>query len=104
MLDTTDSPPETPALAETPEPTAVRVLKPVALGPAEVKAMLKAELKRRGLTYADLVERLAQQGVIETEANLRNKISRGAFTATFFMQCLMAAGCEQVQITPPKRD
>jgi hypothetical protein len=98
MLHKTDTP------AETPEPAPSRVAKPVALGAADVKAILKAELKRRGLTYADLVERLAQQGVIETEANLRNKISRGAFTATFFMQCLIAAGCEAVQITRPRRD
>jgi hypothetical protein len=98
MLDTTDTP------ADTPEPAPSRVAKPVALSATDVKAILKAELKRRGLTYADLVERLAQQGVTETEANLRNKISRGAFTATFFMQCLIAAGCEAVQITPPRRD
>ena len=68
----------------------------------DVKGILKAELKRRGLTYADLVERLALNGVIETEANLRNKISRGSFTAAFFLQCLIAIGCEYVQIKLPK--
>lgn len=78
-------------------------IQPVALGPQEVKGILKAELKRRGLTYADLVLRLAEHGVAETEANLRNKISRGAFTATFFMQCLIAAGCDTVQIARPPR-
>jgi hypothetical protein len=62
----------------------------------DVKGILKAELKRRGMTYADLVERLAQHGVVETEANLRNKISRGSFTAAFFVQCLIAIGCEHV--------
>jgi hypothetical protein len=41
---------------------------------------------------------LAVLGVVETEANLRNKISRGAFTAAFFLQCLSAIGCEVVQI------
>lgn len=71
---------------------------PRALGSEEVKGILKAELKRRGLTYADLVERLAERGVVETEANLRNKISRGAFTAAFFVQCLSAIGCDVVQI------
>jgi len=71
--------------------------------PAEdVKGILKAELKRRGLTYADLVHRLAQTGVVETEANLRNKISRGSFTAVFFLQCLMAIGCDYVQIRTPR--
>lgn len=70
--------------------------------PAEdVKGILKAELKRRGMTYADLVERLAEQGVAETEANLRNKISRGSFTAAFFLQCLVAIGCEYVRLELP---
>lgn len=67
----------------------------------DVKGILKAELKRRGLTYADLVDRLAANGVVETEANLRNKISRGSFTAAFFLQCLIAIGCEYVQIKIP---
>ena len=71
---------------------------PQPIGVADVKGILKGELKRRGLTYADLVEKLAVQGVIETEANLRNKISRGAFTAAFFMQCLIAIGCDVVHI------
>jgi hypothetical protein len=68
------------------------------VGSDDVKGILKAELKRRGLTYAQLVEKLAVLGVVETEANLRNKISRGAFTAAFFLQCLSAIGCEVVQI------
>lgn len=73
------------------------------LRPAEdVKGILKAELKRRGLTYADLVERLAAHGVAETEANLRNKVSRGSFTAAFFLQCLVAIGCEYVQLKTPQ--
>lgn len=73
---------------------------PAAVG--NVKGILKAELKRRELTYADLVERLAAVGIVETEANLRNKISRGAFTAAFFVQCLIAIGCEHVRIAPPE--
>lgn len=68
----------------------------------DVKGILKAELKRRGLTYADLVHRLAANGVVETEANLRNKISRGSFTAAFFLQCLIAIGCEYVQLQVPR--
>lgn len=67
----------------------------------DVKGILKAELKRRGMTYGDLVERLEAHGVHETEANLRNKISRGSFTAAFFLQCLIAIGCEHIQIAAP---
>ena len=42
-----------------------------------VKGMLKAELKRRGVTYADLVGKLAEIGVMDSEPNIRNKISWG---------------------------
>ena len=56
----------------------------------KAKNLLKAELKRRGVTYAQLVEKLAALGLQETERNLANKISRGGFTAAFFLQCLSA--------------
>ncbi|MDF1609528.1 DUF6471 domain-containing protein [Hoeflea sp. YIM 152468] len=58
----------------------------------EMKAanLLKAELKRKGVTYACLVQALAQIGVDEKEVNVRNKLSRGKFTAAFFLQCLEA--------------
>lgn len=66
----------------------------------EAKGMLKAEMKRRNLTYAHLVEALADVGVKETEVNLRNKVSRGNFSATFFLQALDAIGCTLVPATP----
>ena len=52
--------------------------------------LLKAELKRKGVTYSGLVEKLAQIGVDEKEVNVRNKLSRGKFTAAFLLQCLAA--------------
>jgi hypothetical protein len=67
--------------------------------PFDAKSILKAELKRRGMTYGGLVEALAGQGVSETEANLRNKISRGSFTAEFFLKCLVAIGCDYVALS-----
>lgn len=54
--------------------------------------LLKAELKRKGVTYAGLVEKLSEIGVDEKEANVKNKLSRGKFTAAFFLQCLSAIG------------
>jgi len=38
------------------------------------------------------------QGVTETEVNLRNKISRGGFTAAFFVQALSAMGCQTIRL------
>lgn len=57
---------------------------------AKVKGLLKAELKRRGVSYNQLVEELAAIGVTETEPNIRNKLARGKFTAVFLVQCLEA--------------
>jgi hypothetical protein len=63
-----------------------------------VKGLLKAELKRKNITYKQLVEKLAGIGVTDTEANIKNKISRGGFTAVFFIQCLAAIGTHLVRL------
>ena len=63
-----------------------------------VKGMLKAELTRRGITYAQLVGKLADIGVMDSEPNIRNKISRGKFTAVFLVQCLTAIGVTDVRL------
>lgn len=65
----------------------------------KVQGLLKAELKRRGVTYAQLVEKLSKIGVSETEPNIRNKLARGKFTAVFFVQCLEAVGCSSLRLS-----
>jgi hypothetical protein len=65
---------------------------------AQAKGLLKAELKRRGVTYAQLVERLAAVGVEESEPNVRNKLARGKFTAVFLLQCLAAVGAKEIRL------
>jgi hypothetical protein len=60
--------------------------------------LLKAELKRKGVTYAQLVEKLAAIGIVDAEVNIRNKLSRGKFTAAFLLQCLRAIGTEQLRL------
>jgi hypothetical protein len=62
------------------------------------KNLLKAELKRKGVTYAGLAEKLAALGIAENERNLNNKISRGGFTAAFLLQCLQAIGVTDVRL------
>jgi len=64
-----------------------------------VKGLLKAELKRRNIGYRELAEKLTAMGAPETERNIANKISRGGFTAAFFVQCLVAIGCETVRLS-----
>ncbi len=65
---------------------------------ALVKGLLKAELARRNLSYADLAEKLAAIGVKDSERNISNKISRGTFTAIWFVQCMEAIGCRTIYL------
>jgi len=67
---------------------------------ARAANLLKAELKRKGVTYAQLVEKLAGIGVVDAEVNIRNKLSRGKFTAAFLLQCLEAIGVSSVSVSP----
>ncbi len=75
-----------------------RKLNPVNVAYEErAKNLLKGELKRRGVTYAQLAERLAGLGVHETDRNLNNKISRGGFSAAFLLQCMEAIEAQEIR-------
>ena len=66
--------------------------------PDRAKLYLKAELKRREMTYEDLVSALRKQGVKESKASIASKLSRGTFTAGFFLAALKSIGCETVKL------
>ncbi|OYW86096.1 MAG: hypothetical protein B7Z20_07930 [Sphingobium sp. 32-64-5] len=66
---------------------------------ARVKGLLKAELKKRGVSYIQLVEKLAAVGVVDSEPNIRNKLARGKFTAVFLIQCLEAIGATSLRLS-----
>lgn len=65
---------------------------------AHAKGLLKAELKRRNVGYRELAEKLSDLGVHENERNIANKISRGGFSAAFFLQCLHAVGVTDIRL------
>lgn len=64
----------------------------------KVKRLLKSELIRRGISNSDLANMLLQIGVEETKSSIDSKISRGTFSASFFLQCLTVIGCEKIEI------
>jgi hypothetical protein len=64
----------------------------------KVKRLLKSELVKRGIKTVDLVELLNQQGLNETKSSITSKISRGTFSAAFFLQCLSVIGCSKLEI------
>lgn len=55
---------------------------------------LKAEMKRAGVTYAELAKRLEGHGLQETEASITSKLARGTFAATFLLAVLAALELE----------
>ena len=60
---------------------------------AKAASILKAELKRQGVTYAQLAERIGDK-----EPNVRNKLSRGKFSAAYFLQCLSSVGVSDLRV------
>jgi len=63
-----------------------------------VKRLLKSELVKRGITTTDLVTLLNNEGLQETKSSITSKISRGTFSATFFLQCLSVIGCSKIDV------
>ncbi|MFM9837078.1 MAG: DUF6471 domain-containing protein [Cyclobacteriaceae bacterium] len=63
----------------------------------KVKRLLKSELIKRGISNSDLALLLKEIGIEETKASIDSKISRGSFSASFFMQCLSVIGCSKLE-------
>lgn len=65
---------------------------------ARAKNLLKAELSRRDITYNELALKLAAVGVTMPSSSVRNRLSRGAFSAAFMLQCLQAIGVKELRL------
>jgi len=59
---------------------------------------LKAEMKRAGVTYAELARRLKEHGLEETEASITSKLARGTFAATFLLAVIAALEMEGITL------
>ena len=60
--------------------------------------LLKAELSRRGISYQKLSELMSEKGWKLTKASIDNKMSRGSFSADFFLDALKVVGCAGIGI------
>jgi len=65
---------------------------------AQVKGLLKAELKRRNFSHSDLVAKLAAAGVKDNERNILLKTTHGTFTAISFVHCIEPIGCKTIHL------
>jgi hypothetical protein len=64
----------------------------------QAKQIIRAELKRRDLSYKDLAQRMEAIGLKANERTIANKIARGGFTAAFFLQCMEAIGVRAIHL------
>jgi 3-mercaptopyruvate sulfurtransferase SseA len=65
---------------------------------AEAKQLIRAELKRRDLSYADLAKRMEAIGLKVNDRTLANKIASGGFSAVFFLQVMEAIGVQNIHL------
>jgi hypothetical protein len=65
---------------------------------SKASRFLKAELKRAGVGYKELAERLNKQGLQETETSITGKLARGTFATSFFLACLAALELDGVRL------
>lgn len=56
------------------------------------KRLLREAMDARGVTVAELTERLRGIGVTLSKGGVANKISRGGFSAAFFLMCMEVIG------------
>lgn len=62
------------------------------------KNIVKSELKRKGLKVKDLIGLLKEYDEDLTELAFNNKMSRGGFSAVFFMKCMKALEVNVVRL------
>lgn len=65
----------------------------------KMSLILKSEIKRAGLTYATLTNKLNEMGDENIkEPSVRNKIGRGKFSAAFMAQCMDAMDVKELRL------
>jgi hypothetical protein len=64
----------------------------------KARRFVKAELKRAGIGYKELAERLNKHGMEETESGIASKLSRGTFAVAFFLACLAVLELEGIDL------
>ena len=65
---------------------------------SKAKRIIKSELAKREIDYIKLAKLMKDIGVDEKQANIANKINRGAFSFSFALQIFKAIGVEQFNL------
>jgi Domain of unknown function (DUF6471) len=76
----------------------MRRMKTAADWKAQAKQIIRAELKRRDLSYVDLAQRMDTIGLKVNDRTIANKIATGGFSAVFFLQVMEAIGVKNLPL------
>lgn len=64
----------------------------------KASGIIRSILTRRNIKYHELATKLNAMGAKETQSSISNKISRGTFSFTFFLQCMEALDMNELRI------
>ena len=64
----------------------------------KAKAIIRAEMIRRGMTFDELAERVNPLGHTYSGKSLNAKVNRGTFSAAFFLELLEVIGVRLIEL------
>ena len=64
----------------------------------KARRFLKAKLKQKEVGYKELIRRLKEHGIEETESSVTSKLARGTFAISFFLAVLAVLELEGVTL------
>jgi len=64
----------------------------------KASSIIKAELVKKGMSYEDLVNKLAEIGISETTGNIATKLNRGTFSFVYALQIFKALGIKKLNL------
>ncbi len=60
--------------------------------------LIKSEMKRKSVSSKEMCELLEEENEILIETSFNNKLSRGAFSAVFFIKCLKVLKVKEIKL------
>lgn len=64
-----------------------------------VTRTIRGMMVNEGLSYSDLCEKLAKQGITQSESTLRSKVNNGTLAATLFVHIMACAEDKSIDLT-----
>ena len=69
-----------------------------------IKGIIRAEMARYGVSYAELSNQLQNEfNITQTESNLKAKVNKGILGAQLFVQILIVLGAESLNLNDTKQ-